>query len=370
MSKIDYDQMIKGIKENLQIDDKYLFKIVKNNGYNNIIKEYYQKLFEKHLIEDGLLSNKIQSLEQCNSIWELDKYEEHKIKDFQKTNLCKDKFCNNCKKVKQASRMSRFIPYLEQYKENLYHLVLTQPNIVENDMFGVSIKNNIALIYKSFWYLVRYLKGNKKISGIDFSEYNYLGAVRSLEVTFTGNEYHPHLHVAIALNGKIGTKKHINKYSHSYKSEKVTKFSDLEILIQKIWYLLMNNKTVNKENIQSLEVGYSCKMDKFKENDYAELFKYMTKASGEDELFISYNNFEDLYFGLHGTRQIQGYGVFYRISDKDIEDEVDNVYIEIQEILQKNESPRRVFEAPQELIKDNGYTIISRKRIYQHLKII
>ena len=75
----------------------------------------------------------------------MDHYQEQKIKDFKRTNLCKDKFCNNCKKVKQASRMARFIPYLEQYKSDLFLLTLTVPNVLGNEL-----RPMIKTIFKAY----------------------------------------------------------------------------------------------------------------------------------------------------------------------------------------------------------------------------
>lgn len=127
---------------------------------------------------------------------------------------------------------------------------------------------------------------------------------------------------------------------------------------------------VTKKNIDQLDIGYSCRIDKFQENDYLELFKYMTKATTEYDKVISYSQFKTLYFALDGRRQIQGYGCFYALKDDDeisIE-EVDNYYNDLLTRLQEKEKPIEVSEAPIDLMIDDEYVLISRKKVYSHLK--
>jgi len=351
---------------NAQIPNDYIEKIIKNIDHNKLIELYYSFLIKDSPDLEFTLTNKVERLSACNRYWLIDRYDINKVKDFKKTNLCKDKFCNNCKKVKQASRMSRYIPEIEKYRCNLYHLVLTQPNV-----HGIELKQIISKMAHSFSMLNRYLKGDKKIKGIDFSSWGYLGSVRSLEITFNDDSYHPHYHVGIILENGIGEKIHSNQYSHNRYNPKLKRlFSEKEVLIQKIWYLLMNGEKVTKKAIDELQVGYSCMIDKFKDDDYAELFKYMTKATDEEDLIFSYHNFKTLYFALHRIKQIQGYGVLYRIDDTDLDSEVDKVYIEMLELLQEKENPVETYERPQDLLLDNEYILISRKKIFQYLREI
>lgn len=325
----------------------------------------------EHEVEVKTLTNKTENLRQCNKYWLLDKYEIQKIKDFKKTNLCKDKFCANCKKVKQASRMARYIPELEEYQNNLYHLTLTIPNCSGSD-----IQNRLKTLSKAFKMLINYINGYKLISGIDFQSWGYKGAVRSLEITFNNNKsldkvYHPHYHVGLVLDAELGEKKIINKYSYDTKSdimELKRLFSEKEILIQKIWYLLVNGIEVNKKNIESLEEGYSCTMDKFPPEDFAELFKYMTKATDENGSMLTYENFEDLHNGLYRVKQIQGYGCLYRIKDTEDMEEYARIYDEYIQILRQKETPAEVSETPQELSLDSEYKLISRKAYYKYLR--
>jgi plasmid rolling circle replication initiator protein Rep len=318
------------------------------------------------------VENQFTQINDCNSLMLFNSFEKLKIKEYVKTNLCKDKFCNNCKKVKQASRMARFIPEIEKVSErsNLYHLTLTVPNVSDYELNPM-----IKKMFQKFATLIEYLKGKKKIRNVDFDYLDYQGAIRSLEVTYKGNSYHPHLHVLIALDHLFvpEDKSNVNAFSYSY-GQLRNKFTDFEILIQKIWYCLINDKTVNLRNIESEKnPGYSCNMDLFKDDDYRELFKYMTKGNGKDDetkedSFLTYENFVTLYYSLKGVRQIQGYGCFFRLDDIDLEDEVDEKYDAIINLLLWLDDPVVQVHKPADLIFDNEYTILTRKRIYHYLR--
>lgn len=356
----------------MQIDKKHLKSVVENRTFNTGIAKYYTRLSEEFKHDVGFkFLNKRNVLLDCNAMWLIDKYELQKVKDFKKTNLCKDKFCNNCKKVKQASRLSKFQPLLEPFKENMYQLTLTVPNCR-----GEDLKATIDKILKNFGRLVEFLKGKKKVAGVDFEIFGYEGAIRSLEITIPkSNEYHPHLHALFVFKDYEGYKQgnliHKNSYSYNKKKKgEVRKFSNEEILIQKIWRLMFDGVKVTKKNIDQLDIGYSCRIDKFKENDYLELFKYMTKSTTEYDKMISYNQFKTLYFALDGRRQIQGYGCFYGLKDDDeiSVEEIDDYYNGLLEQLQQKEKPIEVSEAPIDLLKDDEYILISRKKIYSHLK--
>ena len=354
-------QDLKGI----EITKYYVNQILVNNKYNQeVITEYYHQLQQEFQYIN--LQNKIDNISNCNSWWLLDYYKQQKVKDFKKTNLCKDKFCNNCKKVKQASRLSNFMPLINQYKEqnSLYHLTLTVPNCEGGDLALI-----IKTMFDSFRRLIRYFALDLKVKGLDFEKYGYIGAIRSLEVTFKGDSYHPHLHCILAFNNPLINNKYIeNTYSLSKKNG-YRKFTDFEILIQKIWYLLNKKIKVTKKAIDELELGYSCAIDNIDESSVYEVFKYMTKSTDEEKNVLTYENFKTLYFSLHRVRQIQGYGCFYNIKDDDsIIDEVDDLYNVIIELLKSKENPLEVSQTPEDLLTDDENIIISRKRIFSYLK--
>lgn len=362
--------------ENSILTDGFLKSVIENIDYNKRIIEYYVKysfenenlknLGEEFFFDPGTILNNSINISSCNKFWELDKYESQKIKDFQRTNLCKNKFCSNCKKVIQSSRMARYIPELEQYQDNLYHLTLTQPKVN-----GSSLKNRIRHMSKCFRKLIRYIRGVDSIKGLNFDSWGYEGAVRSLEVVYNGDSYHPHYHVAIILNPDFMSNKDIiNNFSYDYLKgikELASLFSKEEILIQKIWYLLINEIRVTKDNIDNLELGYTCKMDKFNSDNYKELFKYLAKEVDQKGEVLTYDNFKTLYYSLYRVKQIQGYGCLYSIDDNLDLEAFELEYEELIERLNKKENPVKVIETPQELVKDKEYLLISRKSYFKYL---
>ena len=149
------------------------------------------------------------------------------------------------------------------------------------------------------------------------------------------------------------------------------KFTDFEILIQKIWYLLNNSERVTKKAIDNLELGYSCTIDSIDESSMYEVFKYMTKSNSDDDEFMSYENFRVLNYSLKSVRQIQGYGILFNLKDDlNIEQVVDTMYNSIIENLQENENPQECLETPEEVLKDNSYIVISRKKIFSYLRTL
>lgn len=369
----------------LQISERHLLSVVKNLNYNARIAYFYERLIsESESKSIYVLENKLERLKSCNSLWELDIYRESLVKDFLRTNLCRDKFCNNCKKVKQASRMVKFMPEIKKVSSDYFlsQMVLTVPNVC-----GADLRDTIKLLFRAFSCLMEYFSLRKKIKGVDFY-IGYVGAIRSLEVTFKDNSYHPHLHVLLAHEKNFGEKNLVNKYSYDFlNGREVRYFSDFEVLIQKLWFLLIEDirkanlgnfnlqkeiKTrrmkITKSRLDKVELGYSCMIDKFKDEDFLELFKYITKGSKEDGFPMSYDNFKVLYFALYGVRQIQGYGCFYNVKDFDVYDMVEDYYKTVIYYLQKKETPVTVSQTVQAILEDSTYTVISKSRLLGFIK--
>lgn len=349
------------------VQPEYIVKLLKNRKYNHIITTYYEQLKNEPDFNNFInIDNKVDTIHDCNRFWLLDVYERNKVKDFIKTNFCKDKFCSTCKKAKQANRTYKFVPELEKYEDNLYHLVLTVP-----DVFGEDLKKTLSKMFISFQKLIRYLSLRAKLKDVDI-DYKFKGAIRSLEITFNNKTelYHPHLHCAVVFeDNPVEKKENINKFSFSNRTDKITKFSDFEILVQKIWYLINNNITVNKSNIDSCNKDqmYSCLINKFGIGDYAEMFKYMIKEVDEEHKVLSYDVFKTLVYVLHRARQIQGYGCFYGIKFND--DEVDEEDKElIHKLLQLDEKPIRRAEKLSDLFQDHKYVLVTKKVKYKILQ--
>lgn len=341
------------------IENDYILKVYNNTVYNKTIIEYYKE-YEKR---NNISSNRISALNKCNKFWSIDVYDHNEIKDYVSTSLCHDRFCNNCKKVKQATRMSRYIPELEPYADNLYHITFTVPNVS-----SVDLKDTLIKMKKAFRNFMRIVRGNYRCD-YNFCKYGYKGAVRSLEITFNEDEYHPHYHCAFVFtNLDISRKDILNAYSFDYRQSREDRyFSDFEILVQKLWYLCYNNLEISTKTVNELELGYSCMCEKFCNNDYAELFKYMTKETDEKDNVLTYENFVTLYESTYRLKQIQGYGCLYQIKDIDLTEEIDKVYADIKQFLEQDEQPRCSTEDPYDLL-NSPYKIISRKKIYQYLK--
>lgn len=354
---------------NFKVDDDFILDNCNNVEYNKIIVNYYKKMLDEGSSElkkfgSFIPKSKIYDLEHCNKYWDINIYHSNRIKDFVGAYTCKDKFCNNCKKLKQAVRMSRYIPEIEKYRDNLYHIVFTVPN-----MIGKDLHFSLKKMKKAFRDLMRIIRGNYRCF-IDFSRYGWLGNIRSLEITFVEDLYHPHFHCGFVFKNLELDKKYTNCYSYSNKSDKIRKFSEFEIILQKLWYMLYNNISITKENYDKIDVGYSVMCDKFRDNDYVELFKYMTKATSEKDKLLTYENFKTLYWSTYRIKQIQGYGCFYMIKDDDItQEEIDKVYADIQFFLDSDECPENKAINPKDLLYDKDYLLISRKKIYQYLKL-
>ena len=343
------------------VDKCYVQDVYNNNVYNKVIVGYYEKLIKDN---PSVPISIIENIKKCNKYFTVNRYDCSMVKDFISTNLCRDKFCNNCKKVKQASRMSRYIPEIEPYSDNLYHIIFTLPNVCGSDL-----KNTLDKMSKSFRKLMRYINGTKKLNFLDFSKYKYLGSIRSLEITFKNDSYHPHYHCAFAFKNLDLNCKYKNSYSYDHKGIKDLRlFSEFEIILQKLWYMCLNDITVCSENFNNLELGYSVLCNKFQDGDYAELFKYMTKETDEINNILTYDNFKTLYYATKCLKQIQGYGVFYRINDSDLDSEVDIMYNDLVYYLSCLEVPVLQHDKPFDLLNDNIYTLISRKKVYQYLK--
>jgi len=369
MKKIT-EKNYKKILGSLEVTRSFLDRVQRNVKNNELISGYYNRLAQE--TKEELFFKKTENVGACNKIYELNRYEKEKIKDIIKTNNCHDKFCNNCKKLKQAARMEKYIPELKKYKKNLYHMTLTQPNVGKDDL-----EKTISLMAEKFRLLIQFIRGDIKISGVDFDAWGYFGAMRSLEITFGRDPddascYHPHYHVALVMEDDfdISQKIHKNAYSFDKRTKKITLFSDIEILMQKVWYLLINGEKVTKSAIEETELGYSCTIKKFKDDDYAELFKYISKTSDESSNAMLYEHFKTLYYALNRKKQIQGYGGLYRVDDNISEADIEKateIYEDIKKFIDEKEEPVHRFEKIEKVLEETEYLIISKRLILKQL---
>lgn len=328
------------------------------------------------------MKNLSENIKECHRNWFVDAFHENKAKAIMRIFHCKNKFCTICQKKREMDLRDKYFPLLDLVSQeyDLYHLTNTVKNplgmpltlgkyVRINDGDDNELKNTISSMTKNYKKLIRYLSGDKKIKGIDFSKYGFKGAIRSLECAWWSfrPDYHPHFHSIVVLKKGLDLPKvHENTFSKSKRTTNVRLFSDLEILIQKIWYLINNDQTVTKNAIDNLEEGYSCAMDLIKDGKYHEVFKYAIKPEklSRDEkgerrrktgsLYMPFKHFVDMYYAMYRVRCIQGYGCFHKINFEEVPDDnrVKQVFNQVYRYFQKKEKPESMCEHPVDILKN------------------
>ena len=334
------------------------------NIYNKINNSLYDDKFLK----------KAESIGNCSTVWEWDTYIQAKEKILKSVNRCHDRFCPICQQVIEASRLRRFKPLIDKIglQYDLYHITFTVPNVR-----GFILRETMNKMAAAFKKLIRYFKLEYNVPGLDFEKYHYMGALRSFETTYSFDDYHTHFHCIFAFDGfDCGEGEFINKYSYKLKIGKwefVRKFTDFEIILQKVWYLIYNDEKVTLHKIEDLAEGYSCNADLITDGQYNEVFKYAIKVMDDKKtkFYMTYENFKDLYRALYKRRCMQGYGVFYNITGEDEIDETANEMMN-QHVndLNSKEIPERQCIHIRKLVvdmRDDGYIYISTKNIQRYL---
>lgn len=389
--------------EQLNLSREYMQKVLEKLAHNDLLFQYFKDLYnETNKIDYSKLSDNIKF---CNSNWFMKRYDVPKIFDIQSINNCHSKFCSNCQKLIQASRLSKMTPHIESsvVTYDLYHLILTVPNVK-----SLELKSIISIMFEAFQKLIKYFDGRNKMEDMDFEFIGYSSAMKSLEITYKENgEYHPHIHCILALKKDLEfVKDKVNDYSFN-RGIFERYFSDFEIRIQKIWFLLINNiiqrnqkikiakynhntnlsklknpidvfksfdellnfkvsvmpfesakpnykqtpkdfnikaLKVTKQAIDKINIGYSCVMDKVDDNNYYEVFKYAFKLTSDEDSLLNYEQFKTLFFTTRHLRQVQCYGAWYKIKiDDSINmDTATALYMAVIEELSKNDKPVNV----------------------------
>ncbi len=184
--------------------------------------------------------------------------------------------------------------------------------------------------------------------------------------------FHPHFHVMLLLRKGIHFRgRNINQYSfdNTRKNDLPRAYSDFEILLQNIWFLLMNGKTVTKEAVQTVKVGYDIRVDRIAKGEYHECFKYACKGAfkhdeetGEADI-DNEEVFRALMFSLYRRKLIQGYGVLWNFKDEDVallDDEAKEDYLELIAELRRWEDPSFNVEGIGEIIGNRNSKYISK----------
>lgn len=359
--------------KDVEVGKESFSKLPDRIKYNYCIAEYYDELADDNVkinSNEETLRNIAERMRSCSTIWDCDWYRLQNTKSIVKTNRCRDKFCVNCQSALALAREHKFTPILNDLSQtnSIYHCIFTVSNCK-----GSLLKLNIKTMYTSFGYFVRYLSSRKKIKGLSFGKFEYVGAIKSLEVTYNEKDrtYHPHLHCLFCFSSSLNLEKNlVNQFSYSKNSSDIRYFSEEEILFQKIWYLLVNgqlHKTKNskgkletpkeyrvtKENIDNLDLGYSVVCNKADKSDYKEVFKYAFKSNFDSDKCLGRDQFRLYRSALKNIRFIQPYGklIKYDFSDDVLSaEDLDIAYEEYKCQLDEIESPMRVYESYQELL--------------------
>jgi len=306
----------------------------------------------------------------CHKVIHWDKALMGKIAIYKKTYHCRDRFCFLCNSLLSATRTKKFLEVVyPKIKDDysFYMMTLTCPNSVGDTACPSDdrphINTTIERMTKAFGYLIYYLKGRRDkngnykgpyIAGINLEYLGYAGAFLSFECTYKDpldnirdndqtkpkpkwkirtEEYHPHYHVIVAFRkGLVLKEQYLTTYSYSYSNGNVViPFSDFAILLQKIWRLLIECKTVTKEAIDALgiEDGYSCQCKLIKDENFKQAFKYPFKPDSERPM--SFNIFSDLSHVLKGKQTVRAYGCFR--GHKLEQDTIDNAELSLAQRL-------------------------------------
>ena len=381
------------VPADVELTPEYVNNVGNRIKNNHLYADYYNEMFGYLEVPDASYNlfstsnkkkdcSKAFNIRNCGKHWEFDHYEKQGIYDLQHVYHCHDKFCPYCQKLLQATRLKKYSPFLEDLLgqgKYLYHVVFT----IENTK--VLTQNVIKQLFNNFKRLVRYFTGDAK-NRFNLSKYGFIGALRSLEVTYSSKTgYHPHIHSIFAFDNPLPDNACIvNKFS--YKKDKNTgkrvldrKFTPLEEKLQKIWRLLYFDVKVTPEAVDSLKLGFSCTVDKIDNNNYYEVFKYTVKFEKDDDCDcdsepMTYEQFATLYNSLYNVHIFQGYGYFYKIiNPEDVIDEtMSQKYDFIVEQLRLIETPFytsiKIEDLAFKMLVSPELKFISRKTIFNFLR--
>lgn len=240
-----------------------------------------------NLAEQGKIKfsdSKLDYIQDCSS-WNRylsdEQKEKHKL---YMSNSCKDRFCPVCSKRKSRKDILKtlaIVNYLhDEFNYSFIFLTLTVPNVKSSELSN-SIEH-IRDSFKRFYQSKEFFKINK-------------GYMRKLEVTYNKkrDDYHPHLHVLIAVNRSYFT-------SRDYLSHK---------RILDLWRRSTRDPSITQVNIQRIYSKGQSLSNSLKALNGAvlEIGKYMNKTSDylhSEEVLLTFIT------NLKGKRYYDYSGVF------------------------------------------------------------
>ena len=327
----------------IKIPNKDLIDLWRKVKDNNVFAEHYKTLSEEYN-HNKFLKEKYESkssrILNCSKYWKINDYELQKTKDVKMVSRCHDKFCSHCQNKLSVKRFNVYTPILKEKEKDfdIYHVVFT----IKNPKLG-ELESALDKMYKKFGYIAGYLNGNRTIKGINFKKYGFGGGIKSLEITINNKkEYHPHFHCLLLFKKNLLLDKTIRNTFSSSKANGNRLFSEFEILLQRVWYLVYNDIEVNTFNIENINLvkkylgdyedeskincdGYSVIVDKIsnvEDKNFKEVFKYTLKSNFK-QIANNYELFKELYFALKGKRVLQTYGDIKEYSDKELDAIID-----------------------------------------------
>ncbi len=361
------------VPEDVKLPTYYFDDVQQKVEYNNYYADHYwQRYLNTNLHKYANISERVRN---CHKSWFGDRYKQTGYFNVKRVFHCHNRWCWLCNHLKQAKRLYEytllFDKLLKEY--DLYHLVFTLKNVP-----GKALKDTLSKMQSSFKNIVRYFNGDSKIKGVDFSQYGFVGALRSFEIVINPQDYHPHIHSLFLLKkGLEFSKTEICKFSFSNKSKvPVRKFSKFERLLQKIFYLLINGQKVTVQDIDTVSLGYSCTMDLVEDDEWHEVFKYATKMSKDGSAACTYDQFVLLDDILRKFKMFQGYGIFYDADKENPDDIADQqaeiLFEKVLILLNQKESPERNVSVALNKLVDEIHqkktTVISKKLSYKYLQ--
>lgn len=382
--------------ENLITHDDFL-STSRRCHYNQFIGKFYERFADDHRVpmqlraggeivygKDPNFVRRGKRVQDCCKTWTFDYYQKSKYKNLVRVDRCDDRFCLNCQALKADQRFVQYAPLFDEFLEtnDMYHIVFTVPNVE-----AWRLRDTVTLMLDKFAYLIRFFQGSKRINGVNFDKFGYEGAVRSLEITVSKKDgtFHPHLHTIFVLKKDMDLPQVFwNKFSVDSTGRTPTRLmSELDMLMQRIWCLLILKEKVTADNILNIgkvtgySDGFSCRAD-LSNGKYHEIFKYAIKGSFKNETLFDYENFLTLYDALYGRRCYQTYGCLSKFDFNEVDEELglnsqDKAFDLFLKKLQWCEVPKRVEDLLGEILNEsaNGdIKFISRATFARHFKAL
>lgn len=363
------------VPDEVKLPMDYFEEAYHKTEYNKIFADYYyQRYLDTNLQRYADLSQRI---ENCHKSWFGDHYKKSEVFNVKHIFHCHNRWCWLCSHLEQAQRLYKYTLKFERLLKDydLYHIVFTVKNVK-----GDVLEDTLTKMKDGVYKIIRYFQGRGTIKGIDFEQYGFVGAIRSFEIVIYPTEYHPHIHCLFLLKKGLELdypKTVINKFSFDHGILK-RKFSEFEVLLQKMFYVIMNGQKVTLSNIQTVKDGYSCIVDHIDDdnNRWHEVFKYATKMSKAGASACTYEQFVLLDNILRRFKMTQGYGIFYN-EDKDDDEYDPTVEILFEKILiMLNNIEKPDFDVNFQLEKlvdelhKNNLTVISKKMSYKYMETV